>query len=851
MSGWLEDYLLTDLKEKMKHKATEVLGKRTRKTLKGKSKVEFHKTLSDDSEEEILETDDPLLSKVLQRIDPINEKISKTSKDVRGMPTSSRSPPTKKSPFVTRESSAFATLREVRGGVNKYEWSDDSEEDKTNALKLEIPPFNGRNVEKYAEQLGRYLVLTCKAKAKDRVKANHIVQGIKDPELQERVSKLLKTATSFEDVLKKLQDLYPTLETDLLILGEISKVSRLPYDPKPEQVVQLFETLERLFGKLNLGVMTAERKFMALSSKINDKLFVEWTKDENPETDELSLVSLSEKSCQKVGGKVLSPAQSSLRISLREAYSLLPSLRKQVLIDLGDLTPTVDLYANRKNHTEPLYCTPLNSCYAYNWYDFNLCWANPPWSHLEKKVTKAVLDRAQVVVICPDWSQTGEAVAWRPLLNRIMKVGVRISDVPLYLPDGATSPLPAPRTGSSASLIDGNDCDVSLDELNPQVVKFLHRVNLGLTRSDLLKRYGHNTPATTPKDESEVPEIHPPTESDEEQDAGVRDAEVDKDNIQWEEFSEEPAEVQWDEVSEDGFLADLNIAQPLKYDPFPSIHEDCSDRIEDLLNEVDLKDSVMGGVQNFTMSCLAVHAMQEYGVTMQVEEDKASIANQRGWPVSKDDLRSLKEVIELRIFQISEKQQRLELKDRWKSQYSEFTGRSVDGDETDLYYQYLDEDRFIVDGNDVCLDVSTLLTECYSVSRDEYGKSNLAAGDDFEEKIKNLPSKIQKVQRRRKVAFGPLMAHGSCEKLVTMDLELMDKHKHTAVRSKPFPASKAVREEIMWQITECIAADLAEKYEQAEYPKHCSPCFLVDKPGSNAKRLVVHYGKLNKLTKKH
>ena len=214
MSGWLRDYLLTDLKEKMKHKATEVREKRTRKTLKGKSMVEFHKSLSHDSEEEILETDDPVLSKVLQRIDRMNEKISKTSEDVRGMPTSSRSPPTKKSPFVTRESSAFATLTEVCGGVNKYEWSDDSEEDeedKTNALKIEIPPFDGRNVEKYAEKFGRYLVLTGKAKAKDLVKANLILQGIKDPKLQERVSKLLKAATSFEDFLKKLQDLYPTL----------------------------------------------------------------------------------------------------------------------------------------------------------------------------------------------------------------------------------------------------------------------------------------------------------------------------------------------------------------------------------------------------------------------------------------------------------------------------------------------------------------------------------------------------------------------------------------------------------------------------------------------------------------
>ena len=290
----------------------------------------------------------------------------------------------------------------------------------------------------------------------------------------------------------------------------------------------------------------------------------------------------------------------------------------------------MDLYANAKNHTEPLYCTPLNSCYAYNWHNLQLCWASPPWSHLEKMVAKAVLNRAQVVVICPDWGQTGEAAAWRPFLDRMTKVRVPIPDVPLYLPDGATSPLPAPGWGSIASLIDGNDCDISLDELNLQVVKFRHRVNPGLTRSDLLKRYGHGTPAATPKDQSEVHEIHPPRESDEEQDAGPRDAEVDKVDIQWEEVSEEPAEVQWDEVSEDRYLADLNLAQLLKYDPFPSIQEDYSDRIEDLLSEVHLQVSVMGGVQNFTTSCLALHAVQQYGVTMQVEEDKARIANPRG-----------------------------------------------------------------------------------------------------------------------------------------------------------------------------------------------------------------------------
>ena len=92
---------------------------------------------------------------------------------------------------------------------------------------------------------------------------------------------MLKKAASFEDFLSKRQDLYRTVETDLLILGEISKVSHSGFFLKPQQVVKLSETLERLFNNFNPGAMTEERKLMELSSKINDKLFVEWTKDDH------------------------------------------------------------------------------------------------------------------------------------------------------------------------------------------------------------------------------------------------------------------------------------------------------------------------------------------------------------------------------------------------------------------------------------------------------------------------------------------------------------------------------------------------------------------------------------------
>ena len=42
-----------------------------------------------------------------------------------------------------------------------------------------------------------------------------------------------------------------------------------------------------------------------------------------------------------------------------------------------------------------------------------------------------------------------------------------------------------------------------------------------------------------------------------------------------------------------------------------------------------------------------------------------------------------------------------------------------------------------------------------------------------------------------------------------------------------------------------------EEYEKGDYPHHCSPCFLVAKPGSTALRLVVDYGEVNKKTQNH
>ena len=46
-------------------------------------------------------------------------------------------------------------------------------------------------------------------------------------------------------------------------------------------------------------------------------------------------------------------------------------------------------------------------------------------------------------------------------------------------------------------------------------------------------------------------------------------------------------------------------------------------------------------------------------------------------------------------------------------------------------------------------------------------------------------------------------------------------------------------------------AELVLEYKDGDYPQHCSPFFVVAKPGSTSKRLVVDYRELNTKTLKH
>ena len=78
-----------------------------------------------------------------------------------------------------------------------------------------------------------------------------------------------------------------------------------------------------------------------------------------------------------------------------------------------------------------------------------------------------------------------------------------------------------------------------------------------------------------------------------------------------------------------------------------------------------------------------------------------------------------------------------------------------------------------------------------------------------------------------------------------------EEHAKDRIGSKPYPCSKADMDQIVRHVLACVEAGLIEEYKEGDYPKHCSPCFLVANPGSTAKRPVVDYQKLSCKIKQH
>ena len=454
-----------------------------------------------------------------------------------------------------------------------------------------------------------------------------------------------------------------------------------------------------------------------------------------------------------------------------------------------------------------LYCSRnLNNAYRFYWKSMGLCYANPRLSQLANVITKIALEGARVVVCTPDWGTSGEHAYWRRLLDRMTVGRIELPNRPIYVSEDSQETMHAPEWGSFLFIVDGALNPVPVSDLDQVVLKKLMAENKSLTLHDLKKRSEYSLVTTTSgecPDEPETPAVS----------TLLADA--------------------------NDHLSDIaSVIPPVDPDVVTLKHSALLAQF--LMEEVDLRESAPGGSNDH-----AVFSMRATdGLPGQVPCAKPSRNNM---PVSWYDVQELQQVLWAKAEGIERRTCLDLLKRTWKTSiWSEEDDEemTLPDPETPLVYSlhYAQERQ---DWED------ELPPETVGrIKKQDKGKSNLRAEDDFSEKVEsmNLDPRLTKLIDKYQEVFGALPPPLSCKKLVQMDLKLKPEFEGSVVRRRPYPAPQDQIDKIERQIQECIDAGLVEEYKHGDYPRHCSPCFLVAKPGSSAIRLVVDYGEVKEKT---
>ena len=506
----------------------------------------------------------------------------------------------------------------------------------------------------------------------------------------------------------------------------------------------------------------------------------------------------------------------------------------------------VELFASGEQHVLDLYCSKgKHCCYRFYWLSFGMAYRNPRFSELGKVLTKVALNNSRMVLCSPDRGAHGGNEYWRTLLDKLTLTSIQLPDDAIYVPLRRKTQTGKPGWGSMLSVVDGSLAPVSWEDLDPATVQELQRENSGYT-VDVLKNQLRPQDAveTTPGGDeyvvSDTVALNPPcrvSNPDVVSECGL---------------SELPSSIHSDDETEhDAFFV-----------------QTCVEDVENADYAAPQKPLLsMRGEEPLDKELEPRSRLREY-----VDSKRRLVTKRlcyarptcRSWPLkqgSMGDSSQLKEDLEQKN---TTWQQEVDLK-LMKSVWGAHV-RTPEEDEVskecickpprvclcchrppetvqrDLLYAYQGL-KDTTKGSDP--------VEDHLPASIHQGASNLHSDEDMEDKIKLLDPRVQTLMRTYLEVFGELPPPASCDKLVQMDLKQKPKFLGHKIRRRPYPAPKEQADAIERHKQECIDVGLVLEYKNGDYPEHCSPCFLVAKPGSTAKRLVVDYGELNKKTLNH
>ena len=91
-------------------------------------------------------------------------------------------------------------------------------------IQLELPEFDPKNLPEWAEEFAEFLLLTGQSHVDVATKCSLLKRSCKKKFLQKQVKQIVKTCSTWAEVLQRLEKTFPVYETDLGVRTQIEEL---------------------------------------------------------------------------------------------------------------------------------------------------------------------------------------------------------------------------------------------------------------------------------------------------------------------------------------------------------------------------------------------------------------------------------------------------------------------------------------------------------------------------------------------------------------------------------------------------------------------------------------------------
>ena len=120
-------------------------------------------------------------------------------------------------------------------------------------IQLELPEFDPKNLPEWAEEFADFLLLTGQSHVDVATKCSLLKSSCKKKFLQKQVKQIVKTCSTWAEVLQRLEKTFPVYETDLSVRTQVEELPMLPEFLSAARVSEYVCDLEYLFSRMNVG----------------------------------------------------------------------------------------------------------------------------------------------------------------------------------------------------------------------------------------------------------------------------------------------------------------------------------------------------------------------------------------------------------------------------------------------------------------------------------------------------------------------------------------------------------------------------------------------------------------------